>query len=421
MAIQTTFPAIKPTLLLDFAKVKQLDPRITFTRASTATFYNSVGVLSTAAAGVPRFDYNPTTEESLGLLIEEQRTNLLTYSEQFDNAAWVKTNSSITANNLLSPDGLVNADLFSADSTITTSARDLRRNITTTVSSTHTFSVYAKANNANFFALMFRNQAASANSITAEFNLANGTISVAATNNGNATGATASITPVNNGWYRCSISGIADTSGTSLSTLLFGRTTSNSAAVAADTQMCFIWGAQLEAGAFPTSYIQTVASQVTRAADSASMTGTNFSSWYNAAEGTLYGEFSQAVLTGGVPTVYSVNLAPTPFADRIIAFGNSNTPETRVTAGGVEQATFNLTGAYTAGQNTKLIQAYKVNDFASTKNGNAASTDVVGILPVVNQFQIGSISGLSYMNGHIRKIAYYPIRCTNAQLVALTS
>ena len=79
-----------PALLLDFT-TGTLDSRITFTRSTTGSYYNSAGVLSTAAINAPRFDYNPSTLQAKGLLIEESRTNLLTYSEQFDNAAWVKT------------------------------------------------------------------------------------------------------------------------------------------------------------------------------------------------------------------------------------------------------------------------------------------------------------------------------------------
>ncbi len=105
-------PTMRPTLLLDFANSLTVDPRITFTRASTATYFDAAGVLSSAANNVPRIDYDPETLICKGLLIEEARTNLLTYSEQFDNAAWIKSNAniSVTSTNSTSPDGTASAD-----------------------------------------------------------------------------------------------------------------------------------------------------------------------------------------------------------------------------------------------------------------------------------------------------------------------
>ena len=144
MSIQSNFPAIKPTLLLDFANVKALDPRITFTRASTATYYDAFGVMQTAASGVARFDSNPTTGESLGLLIEEQRTNLLTYSAQFDNAAWSKPNSdTITANTVVAPDGVLSGDAFVE--TTATGTHTLFQNATLVGGTVYTLSVYLQA------------------------------------------------------------------------------------------------------------------------------------------------------------------------------------------------------------------------------------------------------------------------------------
>ena len=84
-----TYPTIRPRLILDFAKSKQLDPRITFSRSSTGTYVDG-GVVKSAANNVARF-------EGDGFLIEEARTNNLTYSEQFDNAGWTKARTTITA------------------------------------------------------------------------------------------------------------------------------------------------------------------------------------------------------------------------------------------------------------------------------------------------------------------------------------
>jgi hypothetical protein len=97
------YPEVRPTLDLNFARVKALDPRITFTRASGGSYVGADGLIKYAGVNEARFDHNPTTGESLGLLVEEQRTNLLLRSEEFDNASWTAEASAITANTKLHP------------------------------------------------------------------------------------------------------------------------------------------------------------------------------------------------------------------------------------------------------------------------------------------------------------------------------
>lgn len=408
------------SLSLDFLSGNQvLDPRITFTRTTEATYTNSSGVLATAAIDGARFDYDPVTLAPKGLLIEEQRVNLCLQSENF-STTWTNVNSIEQTNAIVAPDGTQTADLLQADSITTASARDLRQNVTGTVTAAHTLSVYAKAKNGTFINLAFRNQAAAANSCSAEFNLATGTISIAAANAGNATGATASITSVGNGWYRCSVSGIADTSGTVFTLLFNGRTTSNSSSVAADTELCYLWGAQLEAGAFATSYIPTEASQVTRAADSAVMTGTNFSSWYNQSEGTVVVNIISAPVANIVQQAWYISNNT-----------GSNNIALRRTLGGLTAAYVNVNnvtqadmvaGAVSASASYKFAAAYKVNDFAVSLNAGAVATDTSGSVPVVSQLTLGATAiGTQYLNGHIQSLTYYPSRLSNAELQALSA
>jgi hypothetical protein len=183
----------------------------------------------------------------------------------------------------------------------------------------------------------------------------------------------------------------------------------------------YIWGAQLEAGAFPTSYIQTVASQVTRAADAASMTGANFSSWYNAAEGTLYAEFQRATPSSNS---FVAAISDNTF-NQLIAMYTTGAPDiaSAVRAGGVSQVGITvLAGTGIANFLYKQTLAYKVNDFATALNSGSVITDTTGTLPSVNRMNIGNFDGnTQFTNGTIRKLAYYPLRVTNANLVALTS
>ena len=281
MAIQTAFPAIKPTLLLDFAKVKRLDPRITFTRASTGTFYNSAGVLSTAASGVARFDFNPITEESLGLLIEEQRTNLLTYSDLSLNS--FTDGVTVTANSIASPDGTVNATLLTSTVTGGSNTCYADRGATATTSTTYSYSIFLKAGTSPISTINLYFVGGSFRQAIGTVTWATLAYSVTSTDST----ATGTITNVGNGWYRLTLT-YDSGNNTNLVSRVYVRS-QGSSNVAGET--VYAWGRQTEAGAFPTSYIQTVASQVTRAADAASMTGTNFSSWYNQGEGTLYTSF----------------------------------------------------------------------------------------------------------------------------------
>ena len=117
MTIKQLFPTQRPALDLNFARQKRLDSRVTFTRASTGTYVGSDGLIKTAASGEARFDHDPETGESLGLLVEESRTNLLRYSEEFNNAPWRKYNTTVSSNTATAPDGTSTADKLIASAT----------------------------------------------------------------------------------------------------------------------------------------------------------------------------------------------------------------------------------------------------------------------------------------------------------------
>jgi hypothetical protein len=390
------------------AQLEQRSAVTAYTATTTQAITNYIPVLQSAASGVARFDNNPTTGESLGLLIEESRTNLTTYSSQFDNAAYTKISSAtITTAANVAPDGTLTAQLFTNGAT----ASRIQTDITVTTATAYTASIYAKAGNASYLCFGF----ALAPNSSAIFNLTTGVVSNTA---GSPT--STSITAVGNGWYRCSIT-VTSTS-TSIR-LIAGASSVNTFASAfypngttGDTG--FIWGAQVEAGAFATSYIPTVASQVTRAADAASMTGTNFSTWFNAGEGTIYSESAPTGQTSNGHVLFSM----LGTADNYIVSGQyiaSSTVRGLIsTVNNSNQVSISLTN----GTNNKMAGAYKVNDFALCINGGTASTDTSGTLPIVDKANIGNFgaNGQTY-TGTIKKIAYYPLRVTNAQLQALTS
>jgi hypothetical protein len=362
-------------------------------------------VATTASAYYgPRFDYDPVTLAPRGLLIEEARTNLLTYSEQFDNAAWVKLNATINANATTSPDGTVNADKLAEDATA--SVGHLISQGPTLTAVAHTYSVYAKASERNWICLLNNSVA----NVLAFFNLTTGTIGTVGS------GATATITNAGNGWYRCSITFTAIAAANNCHIRLAPSDNVLSYNGVAGSG-AFIYGAQLEAGAFATSYIPTVASTVSRSADVATMTGTNFSSWYNQSEGTMVVS-CDAFSPASAPIIYAISDGT---ANNRIQSNADAGFHLFVSSGGVTQASIDA-GTFVANAIQKLGAVYKLNDFAAVIDGGTVGTDASGTVPTVDRLNIGSgATGGSPLNGHIRSLAYYNTRLPNTQLQTLTA
>ena len=256
------YPVLRPSLLLDFVNSDALDPRITFSRASTATRTNARGLLESVGTNAARFDYDAATNAPKGLLIEEQRTNLLTYSAQLTNAAWTKLNTAVTPNMATAPDGSMGADLVTRSTGVSAYIGNASG---AGAAGTYTLSVYAQASTVGG-GLGIRIQGTFPNRGDALFNLNTGVV-LSSGAFGTATNATASITPQSNGWYRCSVT---VTLSDILNTIIFSpcETTASVGgfeAASAVVSNCVLWGAQLEAGSFVTSYIPSVVTHTGRA------------------------------------------------------------------------------------------------------------------------------------------------------------
>ncbi len=404
------------------AQLEQRSAVTAYTPTTTQPITNYIPVLQTAASGVARFDHNPTTGESLGLLIEEQRTNLRLRSEEFDNAEWVKQRTSVVSNTIIAPSGALTGDKL-VENTDNNTHFVTGLTSFTTASASLTLSVYAKKAERNIFWLQ-GSQAAQWSAVpSAFFNLETGVVS-GATNT-----TQTSITPVGNGWYRCSISGTTASSGVTtpginIYLVSTGTTTSYTGN---GYDGIYLWGAQLEAGAFPTSYIPTVAATVTRNADVASMTGTNFSSWYRADEGAVYAEWnSVGSLSGGSNLAYAISdgtFNNTHFINASVS-GAANQTQAAFRSGGSAQAVISIIGAYTNYAYRKTAAAYEVDNFAVSGDGSSAFTDTSGIVMsgIDRLFFGASWTGSdNVLNGTIKKLAFYPSRLTDAQLQALTT
>jgi hypothetical protein len=376
------------------------------TYQTTPGTYNAT---TSAAYYGPRFDYDPVTLAPRGLLIEEARTNLLTYSEQFDNAAWVKQNTTVTANATASPDGTTNAD------TVVSNATSGRHTIDNTVAgaaagATYTVSIYVKKGTQRY--CIFGDAGDSLwRLITFDFD----TQTITGTTNVTSSSATAA----GNGWFRLIVTATRAVIGNYQIFVGFSNASTNALPptyVGSTSDTFYAYGAQLEAGAFATSYIPTVASTVSRSADVATMTGTNFSTWYNQSEGTFVvasapysaGNFTSASATDG-----STN--------NRVQVTSSNTIQFLVGTGGVVQAILDA-GTVNGGATNLTAGAYRINDFAASINGSAVATDTSGTIPTVTRLDVGNLSGFAeFLNGHIRAIAYYNTRLPNTQLQTLTA
>jgi hypothetical protein len=431
MSISQNFPDEGPSLILNFAGSKTIDPRITFTRSSVGTYMNKNGLIVTAPADSPRFDHSVvgvgttvTGVESLGLLIEGQRTNLLIYSEQIDNAAWSKTNVGVTTNFAVAPDGTTTAEeIF--PTTVGSQLRNISQSYTISTAQSYTFSIFVKKHTltSNFLAIRISNHTATAD-IYSNFNFSTETFGVASTTAG-WTGNT-SVQKLLNGWYRLSITAntIASTH-TILQVNVWGGGYQGTTETIGNY---LIWGAQLETGPFASSYIPTVASTVTRSIDRATIEGNNFNNIVNQNEGTVYSNCQTlqiapnqqyAGLMWGIGDRTSFNES--------IYIGFSTSGDFSPTSFGLSvidngSAVFQSSGFSTSRTPVKVAFGYKTNDTAMSSNGSSPTTDTSISLPTTNIIRLGNASWgeLNPLNGHISQFIYYPKRLTNTQLQNLT-
>jgi hypothetical protein len=392
MAISQNFPNISPSLNLNFARSKYLDPRVTFTRTSSATRVNGQGLIEVVSADTPRFDHSydssTGTVKSLGLLIEESRTNLVTDTATDFNYSINNQIASTTTD--IAPDG--NNVLCKHDLTGGTDQPFLncRANTTLSAGNTYTMSMWLKGTT-NF---------------SAAFAFVGETTSEIYSN-------TANITTT---WNRFTLT----------FTLVATQTASRLQVFFAEQgegKVISIWGAQIEQGAFATSYIpRTSGQQATRTADNARMTGSNFSSWYNQSEGTVLTttKFDGTPILGiDNRSVYSI--IGTGFTWQIWWESTNTGAHINYNGTDFDATIFESDATIFSGDTVKMISALKTNDFAFSQNGGAVQSDTSVLLNSDhNRIDIGSVLETNYLNGTIAQISYYSKRLTNDQLQNLT-
>ncbi len=366
-----------------------------FTRASIGTYFDSAGVMQTAASGAPRFDYAPVTHAAKGILIEESRTNLAKNSENI--SAWNNNTSlTITSDAVTAPNGTMTAD--------TTNSVGSTRYMSASVTSgaQYTYSFFVKPTDITRQIYLYVDGTAGAGSCRI-------VPSTGAISNTSGTYNSAGLISVGNGWYRLY--------------MVFTPTTTGNQAVhiyPLNSNVTAWWGAQLEAGAFPTSYIPTTTAAVTRAADALNLpTG----SWHTSGAGTLYGQgiYDMTGSTVSRGMVYLDDGSPNNAAGMYL--GDNLSPRKmglQVMNGGAGQASA-YSGTYTAGNLIKGAMAYQTDDVIAAFDGTLTTADTSAIIPPYSRFIVGNLRGYwGNMTGHVQKARYYPTRVTDTQLQLLT-
>ena len=348
--------------------------------------------------------------------MEEARTNLVTYSEDFSNSYWGKNALSVTKKTgIVAPDGSENVYHLQEDT------NNLQHQLSVTLTAgTHAFSVFAKGDGSGRYLKLY-GYGLGSSSEAPVFDVDNGIVYEPPTQTHFLS---ASIQDVGNGWYRCSLRADTDGGSGSPTFALVDATDSHGTAgyTGDGTSGVYLYGAQVEAGSFPTSYIKSNSgSTTTRSADVASIPVADFG--YNQKAFTVSIEASHLYdtfpsfnrfweLSGG--------------GDTVGLYGNSGSSSyVSMTVGGVSQVSFSDGAEAAANANTfmKYAVGLKTNDFDIARDGSLDAGDTSIIMPdAIDTLAVGmAFNGTTQLNGHIKSIKYYPRRLTNAQLQEITS
>ena len=439
VAATQDYPNYRPTLDFNFAAVKKLDPRIKYYRSGPASYVDEFGKLVLVGENAPRFDHDPATRESKGLLIEESRINILPYStDVVGQSAWARAGV-LTENTTATtaPDGSYDAVALRDDGS--NGQHTLYDDVAVgNITSVYTSSCWAKAGSQSFAEIFVNGTGASGTvTIAYNFNLSTGAATYTGTG-GFSSGTSATATEYPNGWWRLSVTADVADSASGSGTFRWHvrpRTSSNGNYQGDDSIGIYVWGLQLELGTFLTSYIpgSSTGGTATRGADIALIDGQDFTDAYNVPEGTFILNASNDDFTTSNQGTWGVEKSTNRsgyFINLGYRVGGGNS------AGDIG-AWYNNNGSTSAFHNMavastgvavgvpyKTAFAYKVNDMASTTNGITVQTDTSAAITAAGEydrFVLGSYHYDDMSTGHIQRVMYYTKRLSNTQLVTLTS
>jgi hypothetical protein len=424
MAISQNFPSIAPSLSLNFASSRTLDPRITFTRTSSATCVGPNGLLRVVPANASRFDHNPVTGESLGLLVEEQRTNSIRNNTMVGAVAgtpgtlptnWVVSAALAGLTTNVIGTGTTNGITWIDVQVVGTASATLYQ-----LSFDSNTAIAASASQAWTGSFWVAQVAGTTSNITAT------NVRVSARDSGGST------------------IGVSDSSAITLSSTLtryssaYASLPASSAFIQESLRLALTNGVaiditlriglpQLEQGAFATSVIPTTTSTVTRTADVASITGSNFSSWYRQDEGTMFAQAERSSPNSSSFSVFAVgenpsNFITTQFLSSVLA-GGSGSWGSRIRASGDTPFANIVSSPAVTTTTAKTVLSKDGTAYALSVNGGPISTfGPSGNTPSTTEARIGTPFTQSTPTGAgwIQRLAYWPQRLPNSILQTLT-
>ena len=367
---------------------------------------------SVATAGQARFEYDPTDGQSagtsLGISIESQSTNLVTYSSDITQSFFTGFRSTQESNVGIAPDGTLTADLLREDST-SNNSHGVFFEYASGGTTAQTISVYAKAAGRNHLSFRFDSTNGVFGSDFVYFNLSTGAVGTTDSD------ITASIESCGNGWYRCIATRTALASANGRIGLYLADADNSTSYDGDSYSGVLLWGIQAEANSsHASSLIATSGASATRAADSLSMTD---ASLFNTGTGGLVVEAVVKSLNDGVAAWLGTDGNN---YHQVGQFGSTTYPLISK-ADGVASAVLS-SAAVSTGAAHKVAASWDTNDFAGCVDGGTVVTDTSGTLPAVNKLTVGNYNAAAaWLDGHVKRVALYSEALTDTTLQALTS
>ena len=426
MSISQNFPNIDPTLRLNFQGARRLDPRITFTRSSTATYVDEDGLIKTAAADEARFDYDPETGESLGLLIEEQRTKVR------NNVSYPLGSLSATSStDITAPDGTTSGIIKITSPSFTNTSGVQQRSVDTS------YFAHTVVQNVYYSSSIYMYATGSTdNSRKIDIGYvaggcidAPGGVTLSSCGYIDGQNVVSSTSPLTNTilpkdrWVRVFVNwrspcnGGPGNFGGQIRVLynITNNQQNTNFINSSGNPVIYLWGATVEtnystsSASFPTSYIY--GNNVTRQPDNTQITGTNFSSWYNQSEGTV--SFRAKSPTN--PDQYPVVIDDSTNNNRHL-FAISDAYQYQIKVSGSTEAQIDAGSVFSSFN--YIAGGYKTNNTAVALNGSV-DVDNVASIPTCNRLSIYQFSGFTF-TGTISRLTYYPKRLKDTSLQYLT-
>ena len=382
-----------PSLSLDFMTPGTLDPRITFTRASTATYTDATGTIRSAAANAPRWDYDPVTHSLRGVLIEEARTNGLQASADFSAAVWSPagfngpTAPVVTVNQVTAPDGTLSADRIAFPAISGAGAGSQVAQIFATTANVFSLSMWLRGNVGGEQVYLW-----TTDGTTYYRTLATLTTS----------------------WQRFSL--VTSALTTASWYCVIGADLRDASQSSKPAQTIFAWGAQAEQGAFSTSHIPTTAATATRAADNATMPAAG---WYNANTSSLAVSAIYQAVSATPQTVVSLDDGT---ASSFARFYRNNADQNLYAqlAGGTSYHT--PLGTFSAGAMAKSALAWQIGSQSAALNGVLGAGASGALIPTgITTLRFGTLAGLTQMLcGWVRSVQYWPRVLSTTEMQQVT-